>query len=103
MDYQAKRSRFSDAEFEVLMNNFVETPHQPLEMRERLREAAGESKPVSFPGKEGEVVRAKAVIMPVNLIEEIDAKRGAVPFSHFVITAVKEYLKRSQGETSSHR
>jgi hypothetical protein len=84
---------FTDAEFEVLMNNFVNTPQQPLEMRERVREAAGESRPVSFPDKEGEVVRAKAVTMPVSLIDEIDSKRGTVSFSHFVVTAVKEYLK----------
>jgi hypothetical protein len=83
----------TDAEFEVLMSNFVETPQQPLEMRERVRETAGESRPVIFPGKEEEVVRAKAVTMPVSLIDEIDAKRGDVPFSHFVISAVKEYLQ----------
>jgi hypothetical protein len=83
----------TDAEFEVLMSNFADTPQHPLAMRTRVRETAGESKPVTFTGDEEQVVRAKAVIMPLGLIDEIEAKRGDVPFSHFVITAVKEYLK----------
>lgn len=84
---------FTDAEFEVLLSNFVDAPECPLEFRERLRDAAGESTPVTFPGKDEHVLRLKAVTMPVSLIEEIDAKRGHVPFSELVTTAVREYLR----------
>jgi hypothetical protein len=83
----------TDAEFEVLLTNFVEEPESSLELLERLRDAASETLPVEFPGKEDRVLRIKAVTMPVALIDEIDAKRGDVQFSEFVGRAVKAFLK----------
>ncbi len=83
---------FSDAEFEVLLKSLVEAPECPLEVRDRVRDAEGESSPVRFPGKEEQVLRVKAVTMPVSLIDEIDSERGDVPFSEFVTAAVREYL-----------
>ena len=83
----------ADAEFEALVNNFVEKPELPLELRERLRDTARETAPLELAAKEEQTVRAKAVTMPVRLIEEIDAKRGGVPFSQFVVAAVEKYLK----------
>jgi hypothetical protein len=83
----------TDDEFEVLLTNFVEEPESPLELLERLRDAASEISPVAFPGREEQVLRIKAVTMPVGLIDEVDAKRGNVQFSEFVSRAVKNYLK----------
>jgi hypothetical protein len=83
----------TDEEFQVLLANFVEAPECPLELRDRLRDEAADTPLVGFPGKEDDVVRIKAVTLPVSLINMIDSKRGDVPFSHFVTTAVKEYLK----------
>ncbi len=82
----------TDAEFQVLLADFVKQPESPLELLDRWRDAAEEIPPVSFPGKK-EVRRTKAVTLPVNLIDEIDSKRGDIAFSQFVTTAVKEYLK----------
>lgn len=84
---------FNDVEFEVLLANLVDAPEYPLEMCEHVRDAAGASTPVTFAGKGEEVVRMKAVTMPVTLIDEIDSKRGDVPFSQFVTKAAREYLK----------
>jgi hypothetical protein len=83
----------TDQEFEVLLTNFVEEPESPLELRERLRDVEIDAVPVAFPGREKQVVRKKAVTMPVTLIDEIDAERGDVQFSQFVVTSVEEYLK----------
>ena len=83
----------TDAEFEVLLTNFVEEPESPLELLERLRDTASEVSPVAFPGGAERVLRIKAVTMPVSLIDEIDAKRGDVQFSEFVTRAVNNYLK----------
>ena len=83
----------TNEEFVVLLENLVEEPECPLELRDRVRDMAGKSIPVTFPGKEEQVTRIKAVTMPVNLIDEIDSKRGDVPFSQFVTTAIRAYLK----------
>lgn len=84
----------TDDEFQVLLANFVEAPLCPIEFREKVRDTEWGTTPVTFPGREELVVRVKAVTMPVSLIDEIDSKRGDVPFSQFVSTAVKEYLKK---------
>jgi len=81
----------TDAEFQALVGYFAEGPVSPLELRDQVRNVAAESAPATFPGKE-EARRVKAVTMPVTLIEDIDAKRGDVPFSEFVTTAVRVYL-----------
>jgi hypothetical protein len=81
----------SDAEFQVLLGYLGDGPVSPLELRDRVRDVAAESAPATYPGKE-EGRRIKAVTMPITLIEEIDAKRGDVPFSEFVSTAVREHL-----------
>jgi len=80
----------SDAEFEALLTNFVEEPESPLELRERVRDAAEDISPMAFPGEE---LRIKAVTMPVSLIDEIDAGRGDISFSQFIIASVKERLE----------
>jgi hypothetical protein len=83
----------TNAEFHVLLANFVEEPECPLELRERLRDEAADTPSVVLPGKEDDVVRIKAVTLPVAVIDMIDAKRGDVQSSQFIVEAVKEYLK----------
>jgi len=86
----------SDEEFGVLMENFIEEPVAPLELTERVEDKGIEARPVT----EAEVfmgtTRVKAVTFPVNLIEEIDAERGEIPFSEYVTRAVKEHLARAR-------
>jgi hypothetical protein len=89
---------FTDAEFEVLLKNLVEAPECPLEVRDRVRDATGESTPVTFP--ETELQRVKAVTMPVTLIDEIDSKRGDVSFSPTRDNGRERVLERSMnGDT----
>lgn len=83
----------TDAEFEMLLTNFVEEPESPLKLIDRLRDAARETPPVDFSGREDQVVRIKAVTMPVKLIDEIDAKRGDIQFSEFVTQVLRDDLK----------
>lgn len=83
----------SDAEFGVLMENFTDEPIEPLEVTERVEDKGIEARPVTEAELLLETTRIKAVTFPVNLIEEIDAKRGDVPFSEFVARAIKAYLQ----------
>ncbi|MCA1961203.1 MAG: hypothetical protein LDL33_10440 [Desulfomonile sp.] len=82
----------SDAEFGILMENFTDEPVEPLEVTERVEDKGIEAKPVTEAGLLLETTRIKAVTFPIDLIEEIDAKRGEVPFSEFVTRAIKAYL-----------
>lgn len=84
----------SDEEFGVLMENFIEEPVAPLEVTERVEDKGIEAKPVTEADLLFGATRVKAVTFPVDLIEEIDAKRGQVPFSEFVALAVREHLER---------
>lgn len=84
----------SDEEFEILARNFTSELGRPLEFGHTVRDKAPEAAPVIVSDTAKEIMRLKAVNFPVSVIEEIDAKRGPVPFSAFVIEAVKEYLKR---------
>lgn len=82
----------SDAEFRVLMENFTDEPVEPLEVTERVEDKGIEARPVTEAELFLETTRIKAVTFPIDLIEEIDAKRGEVPFSEFVTSAIKTYL-----------
>jgi hypothetical protein len=82
----------SDTEFGVLMDNFTEEPVEPLEVTERLEDKGAEAKPVTQAELVLETTRIKALTFPIDLIEEIDSRRGEVPFSEFVARAVKAYL-----------
>jgi hypothetical protein len=82
----------SDAEFRVLMENFTQEPIEPLEVTERVEDRGIEAKPVAEADLLIGTTRIKAVTFPVGLIDEIDAKRGEVPFSEFVTNAIKAYL-----------
>jgi hypothetical protein len=83
----------SDEEFQQLSKSFISQPEHPVEWTEHVRPKGAHVSPVTLDQKSQEVTRDKAVTMPVSLIEEIDARRGAVPFSEFVITALRTYLK----------
>ena len=82
----------SDAEFGVLMENFTNEPVEPLEVTERVEDKGTEAKPVTQAELMLGTTRIKAVTFPVDLIDEIDANRGDVPFSEFVANAIKTYL-----------
>lgn len=82
----------SDAEFAILMENFTNAPIEPLEVTERVEDKGAEAKPVTEAELMLETTRIKAVTFPIGLIEEIDDRRGEVPFSEFVTRAVKAYL-----------
>ncbi len=84
----------SDDEFEILLRNFTEEHGQPLEFGPSVRDKAIEAEPVVVSNTAREIMRLKAVNFPVSVIEEIDVKRGSIPFSAFVVQAVKEYLRR---------
>lgn len=82
----------SDAEFRVLLENFTDEPAGLLEVTERIEDKGIEARPAIEADLFLETTRIKAVTFPINLIEEIDAKRGEVPFSEFVTRAVRAYL-----------
>gem|GEM_PF-575706 len=83
----------SDEEFGVLMENFCDEPVGKLEVAERVEDKGTEAKPVTEAELFLGTTRIKAVTLSVNLIEEIDAKRGEVPFSEFVSRAISAYLE----------
>jgi hypothetical protein len=82
----------SDAEFGILIQNFTDEPIEPLEVTDLVEDKGIEARPVLEAELFLGATRIKAVTLPVNLIEEIDAKRGDVPFSEFVASAIKAYL-----------
>jgi hypothetical protein len=84
----------SDDEFEILVRNFTAEHGLPLEFGPSVRDKAIEAEPVVVSSTAREIMRLKAVNFPVSIIEEIDVRRGSVPFSAFVVQAVKEFLKR---------
>ena len=82
----------SDAEFGILIENFTDEPIEPLEVTDLVEDKGIETRPVLEAELFLGATRIKAVTLPVNLIEEIDANRGDVPFSEFVASAIKAYL-----------
>jgi hypothetical protein len=86
----------SDDEFRVLQENFTDEPLDAVEFLSRVRDGATDSKPVTVGDGSKELTRAKAVTLPVRLIEEVDEKRGDVPFSEFVANSLREYLKHCE-------
>ena len=80
----------SDDEFEILLNNCVEKGDLEIEFGETVRRGGVDTSPVTK-GQEGEEIsRVKAVTLPIGLIEAIDSKRGDVPFSKYVTTALRK-------------
>jgi hypothetical protein len=83
----------ADAEFDVLLENFTDEPVELLEVTERIEDKGVEARPVTEAEVFLETTRIKAVTFPIGLIEEIDSRRGEVPFSEFVTRAVKAFLR----------
>ena len=75
------------------MENFTAEPIEPLEVTERVEDRGVEATPVEEADLVVGATRIKAVTFPVDLIDQIDAKRGEVPFSEFVADAIKAYLR----------
>jgi hypothetical protein len=84
----------SDDEFKVLQENFADETQDTVEFVSRVRDAASDLKSVIAGDGSKEVTRAKAVTLPVSLIEEVDEQRGDVGFSEFVANSLREYLKQ---------
>jgi len=83
----------TDAEFRILTSYFVEGQDIPLVFTESVRQSDFEATPVIRDEESKEIVRDKAIRMPVELIEAIDERRGDKSFSEFVVKALKTYLK----------
>ncbi|HMK37624.1 MAG TPA: hypothetical protein VK463_21305 [Desulfomonilaceae bacterium] len=83
----------SSEEFALLLRNIAAEPGQPLQFGASVRDKAPEAEAVLVSETAKEIMRLKAVNFPVSIIEEVDEKRGEVPFSEFVVAAVKQYLK----------
>lgn len=84
----------TDEEFRVLLQSFVEKSERILEFGETVRDKGMEAPAVTETENFIELSRMKAVTLPVDLIEEIDMKRGKDSFSEFVTEALRAYLNR---------
>ncbi len=85
----------TDEEFGVLEASFTENPTEALAFGTSVRDKAKQAETVKISSQAQEIMRLKAVNFPVSVIESIDENRGTTPFSEFVTTAVREYLKRA--------
>ena len=77
----------------MLLKNVVDKLDDFVVFGETVRVKGSEVSPVTLTEDRHEITRAKAVTMPVGLLEEIDVRRGRVPFSKFVVNAVRTYMK----------
>ena len=87
-------------EFEVLERNFTVRSEISLEFGDRVRDKAPEAAPLTGTERAREIMRLKAVNLPVSVIEAIDENRGDVPFSEFVTMAVRSYIRGLSSETA---
>ena len=83
----------SDDEFELLLGNCVEKADTKIEFGKTVRHGGLDASPITEGGMGGEITRVKAINLPVSLIEAIDSKRGDVPFSKYVTTALWKETK----------
>jgi hypothetical protein len=84
----------SDDEFRLLEQNFVEQTEKPVEFVRKVRDMATEAETVVAVGTASEIMRYKAVNFPVSVIEAIEIMREDTPFSEFVVSAVRAYVKK---------
>jgi len=87
------RLSLSRDEFKVLLNTLSDWPDAEGIFGDTVRWATDDTVPVTTGDDAEEIVRDKAVTMPVGLIEKIDEKRGEIPFSKFVVKVLNEYLE----------
>lgn len=87
---------FTEDEFLLLQEHFVEKSEKELEFGPSVRDKAREAVSVITTDRAREIMRLKAVNFPVSVIEAIDENRGNTTFSEFVSLAVREYLKRKE-------
>lgn len=85
----------TEEEFKVLETYFTDRPEKALEFADSVRDKAREAVPVIGTDTAREIMRLKAVNFPVSVIEAIDEHRGDTPFSEYVTTALRAYLKGS--------
>jgi len=82
----------SDDEFRMLLDHSSEKPKARLKFTESVRHEVEETVPIIRGADERVIMRIKAVELPVELIELIDEKRGATPFSEFVTEVLRDRL-----------
>jgi hypothetical protein len=82
----------SDDEFKVLIESFTEPMETSAELRGSVRQLE-EATTIVLGQDDRDVMRDKAVTMPVSLIDKIDRARGKTPFSEFVVSIVAAQLK----------
>ena len=87
---------FTEEEFLLLQQHFVEESDKRLEFGPTVRDKAKDALSVTATEKVREIMRLKAVNFPVSVIEAIDENRGTTTFSEFVTAAVRDYLKRKE-------
>ncbi|MCP4900325.1 MAG: hypothetical protein GY906_25435 [bacterium] len=84
----------SDDEYKVLLENLSEEPRTELTFGRSIRHAEEAALPLTKGLDDKEILRDKALTLPVRLIEEIDARRGATPFSEFVVAVLEQSFIR---------
>jgi hypothetical protein len=96
-EYRVGLSRLSlaDPEFRILARNFVARSARPIVLGKTVRDKAAESAPVTVGDSKEEITRVKGVTLPVSLIEAVDAIRGELGFSRFVVKVLREHCKES--------
>ena len=82
----------SDDEFKVLLENLSEEPRTELTFGNGVRYAEDAALPLTKGHDDKEILRDKALTLPVSLIEKFDTRRGATPFSEFVVAVLSERL-----------
>jgi hypothetical protein len=90
----------SDEEFVMLQKCFADQPAKPVEFGESVRDKAREAETIEISDQAREIKRMKVVNFPVSVIDLIDAHRQETPFSDFVVSAVREYVKRMDGTSA---
>lgn len=84
---------FTEEEFRLLQQHFVEKSEKELVFGPSVRDKAKDAVPIIASDRAREIMRLKAVNLPVSVIEAIDENRCNTTFSEFVTLAVREYLK----------
>ncbi|MBW1877865.1 MAG: hypothetical protein JRI25_16245 [Deltaproteobacteria bacterium] len=83
----------SKDEFKVLLNTLSDWPDAEGIFGDTVRWATTETAPVTTADDAKEILRNKAVTLPVGLIEKIDEIRGETPFSEFVVGLLRQHVE----------
>ncbi|MEW6138984.1 MAG: hypothetical protein AB1733_12185 [Thermodesulfobacteriota bacterium] len=88
----------TDEEFAVLEQSFADKGREALKFGERLRDKALDAEAVVVNDQAREIMRLKAVNLPVSVIEAVDENRGEATFSGFVTEAIRAYIREKKAQ-----